>query len=171
VTEPLANSLIITFVGSCLAAVFTLWLNVNKQRKVELEAIRHTAKEQSELIAALTTKLEIVNTQMSPLWARVQAQIVADLHHPNPRFKEMDDLLEGLGRDELSVVEYERLEVMLGERAVDMHPDITKEQRAAAAYMVTSVMPNVIKEKAEAKAAETAVGSVAMIEGATKPAP
>jgi hypothetical protein len=158
--EPLLNSLLVSVVGAVLTAAFVVLSNINKQQKEELKAMRNA-------IAELNKNMAIVNAQMSPLWARVQAQIVADLHHPDPRYHEMDALLEKLEAGKLADSDRDRLEVLLLERSIDLHRDITPEQRAAAAYMIT-VMRKVLVERAEATAAESGVGSVAMIEGATK---
>jgi hypothetical protein len=90
-------------------------------------------------------QMAVVTTQVSPLWARVQAQISSDLHHPHPRYFEMDKLLERLEALTITTAERVRLKELLGERAVDMHPDITESQRKAARAMIP-VMDLVVLE-------------------------
>jgi hypothetical protein len=108
-------------------------------------------------IAALYARLReverqmaIMTTQMSPLWARVQAQISSDLHHPHQRYFEMDQLLERLEALTITAPERTRLKELLAERAVDMHPDITEAQRRAAKAMIP-IMDLVVIEAHDAK--------------------
>jgi hypothetical protein len=126
------NSLLIGFLGitytALLSAVIAMLVRLGSRfRKVEEEIIT-------------------IKTQVSPLWARVQAQISNDLHHPHPRYKEMDRLLEKLESLEIVPAERARLRQLLLERSKDMHPDITDEQRRSALIMIP-VMEMVIKEK------------------------
>jgi hypothetical protein len=103
--------------------------------------------------AQITTLRESVielKTQVSPLWARVQAQISSDLHHPHPRYFEMDTLLEKLEAMTISNGERARLKVLLMERSTDMHEDITEDQRKKASLMI-QVMDMVLLETSEAK--------------------
>jgi hypothetical protein len=83
--------------------------------------------------AAAIAKLE---TQMSPLWSRVQARISSDLHHPHPRYFEMDRLLEKLEALTITMEERQRLKVLLLERSTDTHVDITDAQRKSAKAMI-----------------------------------
>jgi hypothetical protein len=103
--------------------------------------------------AQITTLRESVielKTQVSPLWARVQSQISSDLHHPHPRYFEMDKLLEKLEAMTISDGERARLKVLLMERSTDMHEDITEDQRKKASLMI-QVMDMVLLETSEAK--------------------
>lgn len=97
----------------------------------------------------LDLQLEVrqLTTQISPLWARVQAQIAADLHQPHPRYAEMDKLLEKLEGLVITIDERSRLKVLLIARSQDMHVDITQDQREKAALMIM-VMDAVLKERA-----------------------
>ena len=97
--------------------------------------------EQSEEIA-------ILKTQISPLWAQVQARISADLHHPHPRYLEMDSLLEKLDSLTISSVERSRLKVLLQERSTDMHEEINNQQRAEAKLLI-GIMDLVLDEAKE----------------------
>ena len=100
-------------------------------------------------IRAMELQLNTVSTQMSPLWAQVQARIAAELHHPHPRYKEMDKLLERLETKPSTITNGERvrLKELLSLRAVDTHPDITPQQRSSAALML-GVMDKVQEETA-----------------------
>jgi hypothetical protein len=93
-------------------------------------------------------RLGIVETQVSPLWARVQSQISSDLHHPDKQYSEMDDLLEKLDRLEITLVERERLKVLLRERATDTRAD---EMERSSARMMITVMERVLIEAHEAR--------------------
>ena len=89
-----------------------------------------------------------LDTQVSPLWAQVQARISSDLHHPHPRYFEMDILLEKLEALTITNDERERLKVLLRERSVDMHEDISESQRQSAKIM-SGVMDKVVLESKE----------------------
>jgi hypothetical protein len=95
-------------------------------------------------------RLEVreIKTQVSPLWAKVQAQIASDLHHPHPRYIEMDGLLEKLELLKITNEERARLKILLLERSTDMHEDITNDQREKALLMI-KVMEMVLVEAAE----------------------
>jgi hypothetical protein len=94
-------------------------------------------------------KMVELGTQVSPLWAQVQARIAKELHHPHLRYKEMDKLLEKLEAKPLTLADGERtrLKELLSIRAVDTHPDITPQQRSSAALML-GVMDKVLEETA-----------------------
>jgi hypothetical protein len=94
---------------------------------------------------ALQLQVAKMDVQISPLWARVQAQIAADLHHPHPRYAEMDTLLESLDALTITPVQRDRLKVLLAARAVDMHADISEDQRKKASIMI-AVMDLVVDE-------------------------
>jgi hypothetical protein len=95
-------------------------------------------------------RLEVreLRTQVSPLWAKVQAQIASDLHHPHPRYLEMDGLLEKLESLNITNKERARLKILLLERSSDMHEDISNDQREKALLMI-KVMDMVLVEAAE----------------------
>lgn len=90
-------------------------------------------------------ELAVLKTQVSPLWAQIQSRIVADLHHPHPRYKEMDVLLERLEALKITPEERIRLEALLIERSVDEHDDISEIQRKEAKLM-NQVMDIVVLE-------------------------
>jgi hypothetical protein len=87
-------------------------------------------------IDALTVSTARLETQISPFWASVQAQISKDLHHPHERYHEMDGLLEKLEGLVITDPERNRLKALLLERSVDMHADITEDQRMRARLMI-----------------------------------
>jgi hypothetical protein len=99
----------------------------------------------------LEDKMAIVTTQVSPLWKQVESRIAAELHHPHPRYAEMDQLLEQLEARPLQLSDASRLRLkeLLSLRAVDTHPDITPQQRSSAALML-GVMDKVLEETAMA---------------------
>lgn len=80
-------------------------------------------------------EIAVLKTQVSPLWAQIQSRIAADLHHPHPRYLEMDTLLEKLETLTITEVERKRLAILLLERSTDTHADITDMQRKEAKLM------------------------------------
>lgn len=99
-------------------------------------------------IVSIKVAMSKLDTQVSPLWAKVQAQISADLHHPHPQYKEMDDLLEKLEAITITSEERARLEVLLVQRSHDMSPMISNSQRESAVIMI-QVMKKVLREAEE----------------------
>jgi hypothetical protein len=96
-------------------------------------------------IADMREEIAILRTRVSPLWAQIQTRIATDLHHPHPRYLEMDTLLEKLELLTITPAERERLEVLLLDRSLDMHDDITEVQRKEAQLM-SQVMHIVVLE-------------------------
>jgi hypothetical protein len=125
----LASVMIVAF-GVILAAIIAYCVSVNSQ------------------LRQITIKLTELGTQVSPLWASVQARIARDLHHPHPRYLEMDGLLEKLEALSITPHERERLKILLLERSTDTHPDITDAQREKAKLMI-QVMNIVVLETDE----------------------
>jgi hypothetical protein len=127
---PLVQNLIVAFFTVVLTAMIAFCLRLSV-----------AAKKRDEEIAVL-------KTQISPLWARVQKRISDDLHQPHARYLEMDGLLEKLEGLTITPNDRERLKVLLAERSIDMHPDITPVQRGEAMLM-RHVMDLVQMERAE----------------------
>jgi len=100
---------------------------------------------QSAELQKMRIQIEVLSTQVSPLWAQIQSRIAADLHHPHPRYFEMDKLLEKLEALTITEDERKRLDTLLAERSVDFHDDITDIQRKEAKLM-SQVMHIVILE-------------------------
>src|ERR1700722_17292712 len=114
--ESLINSLLIAGF-TVLLGTFVAWVvRVNTQHRAEIKDLQDSMNE-------LKASMGVVNTQMSPLWARVQAQIAQDLHHPSPRYAEMDKLLEKLEALTITVDERAALKALLIERSKDTHED------------------------------------------------
>ena len=122
----LASILVVVF-GIVLTAVIAYCVSMNSQMR------------------EMQVKVAELSTQVSPLWASVQARIARDLHHPHPRYIEMDGLLEKLEALSITISERERLKILLLERSTDMHPDITEAQREKAKLMI-QVMNIVVLE-------------------------
>jgi hypothetical protein len=98
-------------------------------------------------------RIGIVETQVSPLWARVQAQISADLHHPDDRHSEMDRLLEKLDHLQITLAERAVLRNLLRERMHD--PSVSLTEQKSAAMMIT-VMERVLIEAHDAEVGASA---------------
>jgi hypothetical protein len=124
-----------TLAAGLIVGSFTIFLAA-----ILAYCVRINARQSEQAIDIATLK-----TQVSPLWARVQARISEDLHHPHPRYYEMDKLLESLEALTITTDERIRLKELLLERSVDMHEDITEEQRKKAQLMI-QVMELVLLE-------------------------
>jgi hypothetical protein len=111
---------------------------------VVLTAIVAYLKNLNTEINSIKVAMSRLDTQVSPLWAKVQAQISADLHHPDERYHEMDKLLERLENLTISPSDRERLKVLLLQRATD--PDVDQSQRDKASIMA-KVMDMVVAEQ------------------------
>jgi hypothetical protein len=98
-------------------------------------------------IRAIELKVTELSVQVSPLWARMQSRIAAELHHPHPRYSEMDSLLEQLEALTITDEGRTRLKILLEIRSKDMHTDITPAQRSSAALML-GIMDKVLEESA-----------------------
>lgn len=140
--EPLFNSIALLVLAAMLAFMSTLYFQLRKGR----EQVREEDRKWKAQIEADMVQLK---TQMSPLWAQVQSRIAAELHHPHPRYAEMDKLLERLETVplQMSPAERDRLKELLRLRSLDMHPDITPGQRSSAVLML-GVMDKVLEESA-----------------------
>src|ERR1700679_181809 len=89
----------------------------------------------ARLIGGLVTDVNTLKTQMSPFWASVERIVSKELHHPSARYAEMDALLEKLDTLTITANERDRLRVLLIERSIDQHDDITESQRQKAKLM------------------------------------
>jgi hypothetical protein len=128
----LAVGIIVATFTVVLAAILAFIVRVNSR--------------QAEMALALA-KLEV---QVSPMWATVQARMSSDLHHPHPRYLEMDVLLEKLEALTITPAERDRLKELLVVRSVDIHKDITDSQRKSAVAMIP-LMDLVVLEAEETK--------------------
>jgi hypothetical protein len=83
------------------------------------------------------------DTKMSPLWARVQAELSSDLHHDDPKYKEADCLIEELAALTITPKGRRRLKELLAQRVVD--PDVPELERKKAKALI-AVMDLVLME-------------------------
>ena len=118
--------IIVAVVSICLGGLlsYAVWLNLQ--------------------LGKLNVQMATVQTQVSPLWARVQAQVAADLHHPDPRYQEMDTLLEELENLTISEEGRVRLKALLLERSGD---PLTDETQKLSAQVLIPAMDLVVIEK------------------------
>jgi hypothetical protein len=142
VNESVINSVALIVLSTGLALVSTLYVQSRNSRL-------RLSKENDEWKIKVDAALITLGTQMSPLWAQVQTRIASELHHPHPRYHEMDVLLEKLESKPTLITNNERsrLRELLSQRAVDTHPDITPQQKSSAALML-GVMDKVLEEVA-----------------------
>jgi hypothetical protein len=103
---------------------------------VTLAAILATLGWMAKRVGKLVNDVSTLQTQMSPFWASVERIVSKDLHHPSPRYAEMDGLLEKLAALTITDDERERLKALLIERSTDTHEDITENQRTKASIMI-----------------------------------
>jgi len=94
-------------------------------------------------IRSLEITVAETKVQVSPLWAQVQNKIAQELHHDDPRYAEMDRLLEDLIALRISSENRVQLKKLLQERAAD--PSVTPEEQKSAKLMI-AVMEKVITE-------------------------
>lgn len=102
-------------------------------------------------ISKMGLEIATLQTQVNPLWRRIQNQIARDLHHPQLRYREMDKLLEKLEGLTIEDKERDRLKELLVHRSLDMHPDISPIQRKKAELM-SNVMDMVVMEAGDTSA-------------------
>ena len=125
-----------------LAALLGFWI-----RRVELRAVKRANQSDALLVRleALERQLLVMSTQLSPMWAGVQARISADLTHPHPQFAEMDELLRKLEALTITEADRRRLRELLVERAASNDPAVSQEERESAQLMI-GVMAKVRQE-------------------------
>lgn len=139
------HEIIVTFIMPVFMLILTTIVTVLMRRSAAAVVERQKLLDKIDLI---DRQLTILGVQVSPLWAAVQKKISGDLHHPDPRFKEMDVLLEKLEALTIDDSGRIRLKELLIERSHDTSVD--DEQRASATIMI-GVMEKVLIE-AETKA-------------------
>jgi hypothetical protein len=100
------------------------------------------------LLWKIQGRISILETQVTPLWSTLQAQIAADLHHPHPESRRMDFLLEKLER--LTLTHEETMELKKLAREIADDPKQSLEEREKAETLLY-VMPRVIREAAARK--------------------
>lgn len=86
-------------------------------------------------IAHLREQLASLETQVSPLWAAVQAKIIRDLTHPSPQFQEMDELMRRLAALKITEAERVRLSSLLEERIISNDPEVSDDEKESARLM------------------------------------
>jgi hypothetical protein len=140
--ETILNSVVLMILTAALGLFSAVYLQSRKSRLQQ-------KKDDDAWRSKVDQSLIVLGTQMSPLWAQVQARIASELHHPHERYKEMDTLLEKLESKPsvLTVPERNRLKELLSQRTQDFHEDITPQQRSSAALML-GVMDKVLEETA-----------------------
>lgn len=111
------------------------------EKKVkELEAIARDNKE----------KLSVMNQTVIPMYEAMKMKMVQILTHPHDEFMFPDILLQklnGKGGTYLTVKEMDKLEELMKERERDQHPDVTPEERLAAAALPIIIKLAVIEKQ------------------------
>lgn len=114
-------------------------------------------------IRGLEDRLAQAEFRVTPLWEKVQQQLVDDLHHPHSKHLETDLLLEKLNALTINNLERDRLKELLVERSVD--PTVSEAEKKSAELMIY-VMERVLLE---ATVAPTEVSLVAITPSITAP--
>ena len=138
--NPLLQGTVLAVLSGVIAYIFTSFRTHQNESRAE-------ARDLQARIGAIELQLARISTQISPMWAKVQAQIAEDLHHPHARYVEMDKLLEKLEAMTITADERSRLKELLMERSMDFHEDISEDQRKKALLMIL-VMDAVLTEAA-----------------------
>lgn len=163
----MSESLIVSIVGWLIVIGLALYLRNSGERRQDDDA--QVKKNESEIAKLVTAIDKIKDRQESMerqiltldfpvklLWAKAQGHAADALHHPEPRFKEMDDLLDklslkGLDRngDILPMTEKDtaRLKELLLHRSTDMSEDVTHYEREQAKIMPVLMDNKLIEEQ------------------------
>ena len=96
-------------------------------------------------LTVIDSQMQMLMTQVSPLWAAVQSKIAKDLTHPSPQFAEMDQLLKDLESLKLTPGGKERLLVLLEERIHSSDPEVSEEEKKSAS-LLEGVMEKVLED-------------------------
>ena len=106
-----------------------------------------------ERIRRIELDVAVSQTQLTPLWAQVQAKLTEDLHHDDARFHEADRLIEKLTALTITGGERHRLKELMAERVAD---PATPNYEAKKAKALIAVMDLVLIETKESEDAEVA---------------
>lgn len=98
-----------------------------------------------ERLSVIDSQMQMLMTQVSPLWAAVQSKIAKDLTHPSPQFAEMDELLKDLESLQLTPGGKDRLLTLLEERIHSTDPEVTDAEKESA-RLLEGVMEKVLEE-------------------------
>lgn len=91
-----------------------------------------------QLLGSVKEQLALLDQAAQPLFEAAKIRLIAALTHPDPEFKVPDDLLKlTLGPEGYITPE---LAALLKERETSTHPDVTPEEKLAAA-----ILPNVVE--------------------------
>ena len=129
--------MLLLFGTAATFAATAFWRNLDRAEKAR-------AKEK-ERVDKMESDLALLLSQFSPFWKSVESQIIKDLTHPSPQFKQMDDLLRKLEALTITPEERSRLIELLRERMVTSDPEVSPSERESAKIMIT-VMGKVVDE-------------------------
>lgn len=113
--------------------------NEEKERiaKGHEELLERTTKTE-ELLGTVRQQLALLDQAAQPLFEAAKIRLISSLTHPSPEFKVPDALLKlTLGPEGYITPE---LAALLKERETSTHPDVTPEEKLAAA-----ILPNVVQ--------------------------
>lgn len=132
------NSIILLVIGVVLTAVIGWLFRTSSAKNLRMAELEKTVSE-------LTTALAISDTKLTPMWLKVQKQLIEDLHHPHENAEEMDKLLDVLSAQDVDLTHDEtiRMRELLRRRKNDM--SVSEHERASATIMAV-VMDKVLIE-------------------------
>lgn len=121
---------------------------LERELEIAKDEKERLAREQTELrdrvarsesaLGSVKEQLALLDQAAQPLFEAAKIRLIESLTHPDPEFKTPDDLLKlTLGPDGYITPE---LAVLLKERETSSHPDVTPEEKLAAA-----ILPNVVE--------------------------
>lgn len=91
----------------------------------------------------LETTVATLDTKVGPLWSQVQSRVAQELHHDDPKYAEMDHLLEELIALRISEPDRSRLRKLLTDRSTD--PLVTEAEHKSAQLMLLTMDKVVIE--------------------------
>jgi hypothetical protein len=141
---PLAINVALLVMSACLGFLTNRYFARRKEIRTDAQVVAEDKKATLSRIAELETKLALVNAAVVPISTAFQAMLIKELTHFHT--PEMDALMVKIGPpNTLTLVDENRLEVMLKERMDNMGPEISDRERGAAL-----ILPEVMKRaKAE----------------------
>lgn len=117
-----------------------LRLAVEEKERIAQEhrELKERVTKSEQLLGVVKEQLALLDQAAQPLFEAAKIRLIASLTHPDPEFKVPDELLKlTLGPDGYITPE---LAALLKERETSTHPDVTAEEKLAAA-----ILPNVVE--------------------------
>lgn len=120
--------------------------NEEKERLAEQQReLSKRVTDSEQLLGRVKEQLALLDQAAQPLFEAAKIRLIASLTHPDPEFEVPDDLLKlTLGPEGYITPE---LATLLKERETSTHPDVTPEEKLAAAILPSVVELAAIESK------------------------